>query len=158
LANLRFSLLGLAAVVIAVTALNLGGFLEESEAAWFIDPNRDGGALLSQGRQVYAEHCAGCHGANLEGEPNWRERRPDGAMPAPPQDASGHTWQHTDDLLIEIISQGGKVYLPKGDVSRMPAFGEILTLGEITAVLAFIKSHWPTDVLDIQKAICKAAR
>jgi mono/diheme cytochrome c family protein len=27
---------------------------------------------LAVGARVYAENCASCHGANLEGQPNWR--------------------------------------------------------------------------------------
>ena len=31
-------------------------------------------AITMSGREVYAEHCASCHGINLEGQPNWRQR------------------------------------------------------------------------------------
>ena len=37
-----------------------------------IDP--DDQAQVAQGQAVYAAQCARCHGANLEGQPNWRER------------------------------------------------------------------------------------
>ena len=51
----------------------------------------DDAAVLAQGQRVYVAHCAACHGAQLESQPNWRERGPDGRLPAPPHDASGHT-------------------------------------------------------------------
>ena len=46
---------------------------------------------VARGKAVYAERCASCHGARLEGQPDWQSRKPDGRMPAPPHDASGHT-------------------------------------------------------------------
>ncbi len=42
--------------------------------------NRD----IGNGRALYMEHCASCHGARLEGQPNWRSAGPDGVLPAPP--------------------------------------------------------------------------
>ncbi len=29
---------------------------------------------VANGREVYAQNCAGCHGENLEGQPDWRVR------------------------------------------------------------------------------------
>ena len=51
------------------------------------DPNSPG--LVARGRVIYADHCASCHGANLEGQPNWRTRLANGRLPAPPHDATG---------------------------------------------------------------------
>src|SRR5690606_41977383 len=44
--------------------------------------------VVEQGRQVYADQCASCHGANLEGQPDWRSPPPSGRLPAPPHDRS----------------------------------------------------------------------
>ena len=30
---------------------------------------------IAKGQQLYAESCAACHGANLEGQPDWRQSR-----------------------------------------------------------------------------------
>ncbi|MCB1335497.1 MAG: c-type cytochrome, partial [Roseivivax sp.] len=38
-------------------------------------------AQLARGAAVYAEACASCHGANLEGQPEWRSPGPDGRLP-----------------------------------------------------------------------------
>lgn len=103
-------------------------------------------AVLARGRQIYAGHCAQCHGATLEGQPNWRERRPDGRLPAPPHDAEGHTWHHPDRQLFDLIRHGMAPVAPPGYVSDMPAFAGTLTDREIGAVLAFIKSTWPEDI------------
>src|SRR6056297_1420246 len=63
-------------------------------------------AAVAAGAEIYAEHCAACHGADLEGQvPEWRKRGPDGLMPAPPHDESGHTWHHPDPILIDITTR-----------------------------------------------------
>jgi mono/diheme cytochrome c family protein len=105
---------------------------------------------VALGAKVYAQHCAVCHGAKLEGQPNWRSRLPNGRMPAPPHDESGHTWHHTDRVLFGITKNGlVPPYAPKGYESDMPAFAGQLSDAEIWAVLAYIQSHWTSrDVLE----------
>lgn len=119
----------------------------------FIDPsNRE---MVLRGKTVYASHCASCHGARLEGQPEWRKRLPNGRLPAPPHDVSGHTWHHPDAVLIDIVKNGlvpGKT-APTGYESDMPAFGAALSDADITAVLTYIKSAWPADALEAQKNV-----
>jgi len=104
---------------------------------------------LALGAKLYAEHCAACHGARLEGQPDWRERLPSGRLPAPPHDATGHTWHHPDEVLFAITKQGfAPPVAPPGYESDMPAFGGVLSDDEIRAVLAYIKSQWPKEILD----------
>ena len=99
------------------------------------------------GETIYAAHCAECHGATLEGAPNWKQTDADGALPPPPHDSSGHTWHHTDSLLITIIAKGGQAVY---DNAKMPAFGGQLTEDEIVATLDFIKSKWGKDEREFQ--------
>jgi mono/diheme cytochrome c family protein len=102
---------------------------------------------LALGRSVYEQHCAACHGAKLEGQPNWRAKLPNGRMPAPPHDDSGHTWHHPDDVLFGITKHGlVPPYAPPGYPSDMPAFAGKLSDAEIRAVLAYIASHWSGEV------------
>jgi mono/diheme cytochrome c family protein len=110
------------------------------------DPASPGQIAL--GEKVYVQHCAACHGARLEGQPNWRDRLPSGRMPAPPHDASGHTWHHPDEVLFGITKRGlvPGVYAPPGYESDMPGFSGVLTDDEIRAVLAYIKSTWPREI------------
>jgi len=113
--------------------------------AGFDDARADPGdaARVALGQRVYAQHCATCHGAKLEGQADWRQRLPNGRMPAPPHDESGHTWHHADALLFAITQQGlVPPHAPAGYESDMPAFGQTLSDEEIWAVLAYIKSHW----------------
>ncbi len=99
----------------------------------------------TEARDLYLKHCASCHGRDLEGEVDWQRRLPDGRMPAPPHDATGHTWHHPDRVLFGIVKEGpvpGK-FAPPGHVSNMPAFAGVLTDEEIWAVLDYIKNTWP---------------
>lgn len=98
------------------------------------------------GAQLYAAHCALCHGARLEGQAYWRHRLPNGKMPAPPHDESGHTWHHPDAVLFGITKYGlVPPYAPAGYASDMPGFADRLSDDEIRSVLAFIASHWTSE-------------
>lgn len=105
-------------------------------------------AVVAQGATIYEAQCASCHGANLEGQPNWRERGADGRLPAPPHDETGHTWHHPDVLLFKLTKEGPPKEMGNGEpyYSNMPAFGGVLSDDEIVAVLSYIKSRWPEDV------------
>lgn len=120
---------------------------------WQSDPNLkvvlqpSNGDVVARGRVIYEEHCASCHGANLEGQPKWRQRDQDGYLPAPPHDASGHTWHHPDKQLFELTKYGlGAILGDDTFKTRMPAYKDQLTDREIIAVLSFIKSRWPKEV------------
>ena len=106
----------------------------------------DNAEQVALGQQVYASFCAGCHGVNLEGQPDWRQRLPLGNFPAPPHDDTGHTWHHADQWLFDVIKHGGKYHAPPRYRSAMPAYQDTLSDAEIWAVLAFIKSRWPMTI------------
>ena len=125
--------------------------LVAAAAAWLGYGRGAASAQVALGRQLYAVHCAGCHGANLEGQPEWQTRLPSGRMPAPPHDASGHTWHHSDDQLFAITKRGVSAIVP-GYESDMPGFEGVLSEDEIRAVLAFIKSTWPEKEREYQAA------
>lgn len=137
---------------VLVLALLLG-----AAAAWqlfapeAIDP--DDPVQVARGEVIYRQHCASCHGARLEGEPDWRIRRPSGELPAPPHDASGHTWHHGDAQLFAMVKEGIAAFAPPGYKTAMPAFGAVLSDADIRAVLAYIKSNWPEDIRRRQEAI-----
>ncbi|MER1941859.1 cytochrome c [Castellaniella sp. FW104-16D08] len=142
--------------VFGILALGTGLFMYGSSTSSkpaYIDPSDQ--ALVTLGRQIYANNCAACHGAQLKGQANWRIRQANGRLPAPPHDKTGHTWHHPDTVLIDIIKNGlvpGKT-APPGYVSDMPAYGNSLSDPDIAAVLAYIKSSWPPKALIAQKEI-----
>ncbi|WP_424446916.1 c-type cytochrome [Paucimonas lemoignei] len=140
----------------ALTSLALLVFVDSKKndtVSGFISPANQ--ELVSRGKVIYANHCAACHGANLEGQANWRDRLPNGRLPAPPHDVSGHTWHHSDAVLVDIVKNGlvpGRT-APDDYVSDMPAYGQVLTDTDIIAVLAYIKSGWPAEALAAQRAV-----
>jgi mono/diheme cytochrome c family protein len=131
------------AAFLGAAALALGAWMMFRSAP----PERaapDDPAQVAHGKAVYDQHCASCHGAKLEGQPKWRTRKPDGRLPAPPHDETGHTWHHPDAHLFRITKDGLKPPLaPPGYESDMPAYAGLLTDGDIWSVLAYIKSTWP---------------
>lgn len=101
---------------------------------------------VAQGEALYAQNCASCHGATLEGQPDWQAPGADGRLPAPPHDETGHTWHHPDRVLFQYTKLGGREALALQGVefdSGMPAFGDVLTDREIWSILAYIQSTWP---------------
>lgn len=102
-------------------------------------------ARVSAGEALYLQHCAACHGTDLRGDPDWQAPNDDGSYRPPPQDGSGHTWHHADQLLVEIVADGSD--FPK---SRMPAFGERLSDDQILSILDYFKSTWGPDERAVQ--------
>ncbi len=116
------------------------------------DPTNERQVAL--GERLYRNDCASCHGANLEGQPNWKIRNAEGRLPAPPHDDTGHTWHHPDDHLFRVVKRGVQPPLaPEGYESDMPAFEGILSDDEIWAILSFIKSTWSEKSLSFQDRI-----
>lgn len=109
-------------------------------------------ADIAAGETLYAENCASCHGADLEGQPDWRRRLDNGRMPAPPHDETGHTWHHSDRNLF-IVTKGGVGAVVPGYESDMPAYDGILTDDEIADVLSYIKSTWPDRQREFQAEV-----
>jgi mono/diheme cytochrome c family protein len=115
-------------------------------------------AQIAHGALIYAANCASCHGQNLEGQANWRLRGPDGKLPAPPHDATGHSWHHDDATLFGVTKLGPAGFSGTAYVSDMPAFGDKLDDADIWAVIAYIKSTWPDEVRARQAQIDRQAR
>lgn len=102
--------------------------------------------IVSRGQAIYEAECASCHGDNLEGQPNWRQRLDNGRLPAPPHDAGGHTWHHPDTQLFELTKLGPAALVGGGYESDMPGYRESLSDDAIVAVLSYIKSTWPPEI------------
>lgn len=110
-------------------------------------------AVVAEGAAIYAAQCAACHGADLEGQPEWQVRGPRGRLPAPPHDQTGHTWHHPDAQRIDLTTRGTAAVVGGDYESDMAGFGDILTEREIIAVLSYIKSTWPPEVIAIHDEI-----
>ncbi len=109
--------------------------------------NPDDPAVVALGREIYAGHCAACHGENGEGREIPSETAAGGTVTAPPHDGSGHTWQHADSVLFELTKYGSSdVVCFTPSEGEMPDFQSSLKDDEIVAVLSFIKSQWPAEI------------
>lgn len=144
-AKVAIALLSVAGALLAIAWVRLDGFQPLPLAALSLRP--DDQAVIARGETLYAAHCAACHGPNLEGQADWKQRRPDGRLPAPPHDQTGHTWHHPDEQLVWMTRIGtARAAGIDGYVSDMPAFEGVLSDAEIVAVLSWIKSRWPAAV------------
>ncbi len=144
----------LGGIAVAIILLAMGAWfaLAPGETDWRLADAKDP-AVVDLGRKVYVARCAQCHGVALEGQPNWRQPLPDGGFPAPPHDETGHTWHHADQVLFEITKYGRLKNSPPSVRSSMPPFDGRLSDMEIWASLAYIKSHWPKQIVDRQQSI-----
>src|SRR5258708_3666972 len=88
---------------------------------------------LDPGRAIYQQYCASCHGADAQGASHWQERDEHGELPAPPHDAEGHTWRHSDADLYQMVNKGWRD--PSNNTTRhtMPASGDLLSPNHLHA-------------------------
>lgn len=114
--------------------------------------------MIAQGEAVYQQNCASCHGENGEGQNPDAPLAKDatGRYPAPPHNDTGHTWHHDDDLLVQIVTEGGMG--PPTSFYPMPAFGSILSQDEIKAVIEYIKTMWSEEQREYQRQVTEAGR
>ncbi|MEO7386873.1 MAG: cytochrome c [Gammaproteobacteria bacterium] len=120
--NVLLLLAGLIGIVGAAIA-------EESratgDARWYL------AADVERGGEVYAAHCAVCHGVRAQGAVV-------GSLTAPPLNGGGHSAHHGLDYLVEQVTNGGA---PKG--GKMPAFAAVLAESDRRAAIAWIQHLWP---------------
>jgi S-disulfanyl-L-cysteine oxidoreductase SoxD len=148
-ACLMVIILGVAAIAaVGITILVMRA--ESQPEASLFRPNDSQLVRLDEG--LYRDHCAACHGADLEGAtPDWQIRDEDVYLPGPPHDEIGHTWHHPDQLLFDITKYGiGEAANLPDYPTRMLAFEGVLKDEEIIAILSFIKSHWPERIRQYQ--------
>ena len=135
--------------------LRLAGLILIASAAQLSAGHELDGRDIAAGQLTYAEHCAACHGANLQGQENWQSPDENGIRPAPPHDANGHTWHHDNQLLFDYTLLGGREALNQRGIqnapSAMPGFAETLSEEEIWNTLAYIRSTWPERIQNIQQ-------
>ena len=77
-------------------------------------------------------------------------------LPAPPHDATGHTWHHDNRLLFDYTKLGGEGLTEAGRVidfrNGMPELADAMGDDEIRDVPARIRSTWPERIREIQAA------
>lgn len=96
---------------------------------------------VARGAELYASHCAACHGARGEGAANWHKPGPDGKYPPPPLDGSAHDWHHPRSALRYTIREGTARL-----GGNMPAWKDKLSDADVEAIIDWIVARWPEEV------------
>jgi len=135
-----FLLAGLAALGVVIVSLTT----PRPGERWY------GREEVALGRQLYAQHCAQCHGVGAQGAANWQRPGPDGKMPPPPLNGTGHAWHHPMRDLESVIQNGTP--------GNMPAWRDKLSVDETKAVIAWFQSLWPAEIYAAWDRMDRAAR
>lgn len=98
--------------------------------------------ILAEGRQVFEQHCAACHGSQGQGlVKDWKKPGADGKYPPPPLNGTAHTWHHPLSQLHRVVKDGTARL-----GGNMPAWGGALSDRQIRHTLHYIISLWPEDI------------
>ena len=116
------------------------------EAVPTVDPADE---MLYTAQQNYNKYCAHCHGWAGDGQPQVTIENAErlGYHTVPRHDEHGHTWQHPDQILFEVIKYG--VQAPT-NLYPMSPYEENLSNDEIFAVIEYIKGWWTDEQRDHQ--------
>ena len=137
---LVFLIAGLAATAFVVVALTVPRHGDR----WY------GPEEVELGRQLFAQHCARCHGSGAQGAANWQKPGPDGTNPPPPLNGTGHAWHHPLRDLVDVIQNGTP--------GNMPAWRGKLSIEETSAVIAWFQSLWPAEIAAAWQRMDRVAR
>jgi len=96
---------------------------------------------VNNGKNIFLQNCASCHGDNGEASNNWQQADSNGQYSPPPLNGSAHAWHHSMDTLKQTVRDGGQKL---GGV--MPAFADKLSEADIEAAISFFQSKWPDDI------------
>jgi len=119
---------------------------EDNQAA-----DRHNAAQVALGKSLYQANCAFCHGDKLEGKPGWDKNYPSGRRPALPLNGEGAIARLSDDDLFDLTKYGGQPFSPADYKNDMPGFEMQLGDADIWAILAYMKSVWPEEVIERQR-------
>lgn len=100
--------------------------------------------LTVQGRNLYSQNCAVCHGANGQGQvPHY-----------PPLVSNASMLMDSPANPIKMILHGGFPPVTKGNPEPygMPPFAHLLTDEEIAAIATYIRSAWGNKAMPVSPA------
>ena len=106
---------------------------------------------VEEGRRIYQQYCATCHGSEAEGAPDWQKPDERGELPAPPHGPDGHTWRHSDAMLRDMITHGWRDPFNATQRLTMPPFESLLSPREIDAVISYLKTLWTPEQRQFQE-------
>ncbi len=99
-----------------------------------INPLAKSDAVLSEGKRVYQQQCASCHGESGRGDGVAGESLT--PQPADLKHLMHMSWMTSDGYLYWTIAEGGKPIN-----TDMPAFNEILSSEEAWSLVHFLKQE-----------------
>ncbi|MBX2836771.1 MAG: cytochrome c [Gammaproteobacteria bacterium] len=136
--SLNFQHLGINVIVsVVITILTVGVQPASAQSNRGYDE-----VNLTQGKELYAQHCAVCHGKNGESTvKDWHQRDTNGRFPPPPLNGTAHTWHHSFGALMHTIQNG-----TQENGGGMPAWKETLSNEEIFSIIMWITSLWPDEI------------
>ncbi len=128
----------LAALVVTLVFVvpNLGSLLtvDAYPTTFVTSPTEFADSSIMHGEALFAANCTSCHGADARGDGPAAK-----SLPEPPADLTApHFWGHTEGDLFWYISHG--IDAPSG-APAMPAFGGVLSSGDLWALIDFLKAH-----------------
>ena len=124
-----------------IRRLALLGALLVVPSAGFADRVSDP-QVLAQGRDIYQQHCAACHGSEGQGlVADWKNPGADGKYPPPPLNGTEHTWHHPLSQLVRVVRDGTAKL-----GGNMPAWSDKLSTEQIENTLHYVISLWPDDI------------
>lgn len=95
---------------------------------------------IEQGKVLFRQNCAACHGQNAEATAEWKTPNAAGQYPPPPLNGSAHAWHHPLSVLRQVILKGGAPY-----GGQMPAWEGKVSDEEILSMIAFFQSYWDEE-------------
>ena len=107
-------------------------------------------SVMKTGGQIYADECAGCHGATGKGEANL----------FPSLNGSAVVQQTDPTSLLRVVIRGARNAATDAapTAPAMPAFAWILKDDQIAAVLTYIRNSWGNAAPAVNDAASKHAR
>lgn len=104
------------------------------------------------GELNYNRYCAHCHGYNGEGQsPEAVETTLNlGMKTVPAHDDTGHTWQHPDELLVEVILEG--IDNPLNQYP-MTGWGDVLTEEDALDIIDYMRQWWTEEQIAHQAEV-----
>ena len=137
----------LKALAITLTAAALTACSKDDSSSSAVIPavGRFDTASIARGTELYAEHCAQCHGPQAQGHPDWQTPSDGSFAAAPPLNGTGNDWKRSRAELIAVIMDGT---VRKDGVLVMPAWKQRLSERDIDDIIAWFQSQWPAPVYE----------
>ncbi len=99
---------------------------------------------IARGAAVFQQRCAECHGPGGQGHPDWRPKRDDKLVVAPPLNGSGPAARRKKAELKKIITEGVSL----GGIPVMPKWNGRLNESDIDDVITWFQALWPPEVYE----------